>query len=187
MCWWINMMSEIPSFHHIGNATWKFSSDILESYTLWMYWRKFFQLYNSNDTVRWKEANINVKGTDPLPIGFWEVCQCIFPISLLSPFRKERGPSFIQTWILITRGCFVPSLVKIGLLVLEKKSKIVKFYRRTDGQTDDGRRTTGNQKSSFELSAQVSEKIIGLYLALRALNNEIPSKIIWSLWKFWCE
>ena len=31
-----------------------------------MYWQKYFQLYYSNDTVRWKEANINIKGTDPL-------------------------------------------------------------------------------------------------------------------------
>ena len=31
------------------------------------------------------------------------------------------GPSFEQTGIPITQGCFVPSLVEIGLLVLEKK------------------------------------------------------------------
>ena len=31
-----------------------------------MYWQKYFQLNYSNDTVRWKEAKINVKGTDPL-------------------------------------------------------------------------------------------------------------------------
>jgi hypothetical protein len=50
----------------------------------------------------------------------------------------------------------VPSLVKIGPSVLEKKSKMSKF---TDGQTDgqtDGRQTKGDQKSSLELSAQVS-------------------------------
>ena len=29
-----------------------------------MYWQNYFQLYYSNDTVRWKEAKINVKGTD---------------------------------------------------------------------------------------------------------------------------
>jgi hypothetical protein len=45
----------------------------------------------------------------------------------------------------------VQSLLKIGPVVLEKKSK-----KCTDGQTD-GRRTTGNQKSSLELSAQVHE------------------------------
>jgi hypothetical protein len=55
----------------------------------------------------------------------------------------------------------VPSLVKIGPVVLEKNSEVenVKVYRRTDGQTDrktDGCRTMGDLKSSLELSAQVS-------------------------------
>ena len=49
----------------------------------------------------------------------------------------------------------MPNLVEIGPVVLEKKSKIGNVYRRTDGQTDR-RRTTGDQKSSLELSAQVS-------------------------------
>jgi hypothetical protein len=48
----------------------------------------------------------------------------------------------------------VPSLVKIGPVVLEKKEN-VKVYKQTDGKTD-GRRTTGDQNNSLELSAQVS-------------------------------
>ena len=48
----------------------------------------------------------------------------------------------------------MPSLVEIGPVVLEKKSKIGKVYRRTDRQTDG--QTDGDQKSSLELSAQVS-------------------------------
>ena len=81
--------------------------------------------------------------------------QCNFPILRLSPLEKGRGPSFEQTWIPSTQGCFVPSLVKIGPVVLEKKSKIGKVYRQTDRRTDR-RWTTGDQKSSLELSAQVS-------------------------------
>ena len=58
---------------------------------------------------------------------------------------------------LFIHGCIVPSLVKIGPVILEKKSKIGKVYRQTAGQTDrqtdDGRR---DQKSSIELSAKVS-------------------------------
>ena len=60
----------------------------------------------------------------------------------------------------------MPSLVEIGPVVLEKKIKNVKSLQtdgRTDGRTDgptdgqtDRRRTTGDQKSSLELSAQVS-------------------------------
>ena len=48
-----------------------------------------------------------------------------FAISLLSPLGKGHGPSFEQIWIPITQGCFVPSMVKIGQVVLEKK--IFKF------------------------------------------------------------
>ena len=61
----------------------------------------------------------------------------------------------------------MPSLIEVGPVVLEKKSKIGKVYRLTDRQTDrqtdgqmdrqtDRRRTKGDQKSSLELSAQVS-------------------------------
>ena len=43
------------------------------------------------------------------------------------------------TWISFIQGCFVLSLVKIGQVVLEKKMKLRKVYRQTDGQT--GRQT----------------------------------------------
>ena len=46
---------------------------------------------------------------------------CIFTISLVSPLGEGWGPSFEQTWIPFTQGYFVPSLVKIGPVVLEKK------------------------------------------------------------------
>ena len=39
---------------------------------------------------------------------------------IISPW-KRAGPSFEQTWIPISQGCFVPSLVEIGPVVLEKK------------------------------------------------------------------
>ena len=72
---------------------------------------------------------------------------------IISPW-KGRDPSFEQTWIPFIQGYFVPSLVKIGPVVLEKKMKMWKVFRQTDRQTDrltdgrtDRRRTTGNQKS----------------------------------------
>ena len=37
------------------------------------------------------------------------------------------GSSFEQTWIPFTQGCFVPRLVEIGPVVLEKK--IFKFHQ----------------------------------------------------------
>ena len=48
-------------------------------------------------------------------------CQFIFINSQLSPLWEGRGPSFEQTWFPFTQGCFVPSLVEIGSVVLEKK------------------------------------------------------------------
>lgn len=50
-------------------------------------------------------------------------------------------------------------LVKFSPDVLEKKSKIGKVYRRTEG-----RRTIGDQKSSLEPKVQVSLKNCVLYI-----------------------
>ena len=84
---------------------------------------------------------------------------------LLSPFGKGRDPSFEQTWIPFTQGCFVPSLIEIGPVVLEKKMKMWKVYDNDDNDNDDnddndGQRTNFDQKSSLEPSAQVSLKLI---------------------------
>ena len=128
---------------------------------------------------------------------FWRrrFLKVLFP--QLSPLWEGFGPSFEQTLIPFTRGYFVPNLVKIGPLVLEKKILKIYFYYftiisplgrtwpfiwtnlnslhprmlcakfgsgeedenvkslQTDGRTDR-RRTTGDQKSPLERSAQVS-------------------------------
>ena len=55
--------------------------------------------------------------------------------------------------------CDKLKLVKIGPVVLEKKSKIGKNYRQTDGQMDRQTTDAGDEKSSLELSAQVSLKL----------------------------
>ena len=62
----------------------------------------------------------------------FKVGQCIFAISLLFPLGKGPGPSFDQTWIPFTQGCFVPSLVEISPVVLEKKMKMWKVYANDD-------------------------------------------------------
>ena len=74
-----------------------------------------------------------------------------FLIFQLSSLWEWRGPSFEKTWIPFTQGYYVPSLVEIDQVVLENKMKMWKVYRRTDRRTDEG-----DQKSSLELSAQVS-------------------------------
>ena len=74
-------------------------------------------------------------------------------ISLSSALGKGRGPWFEQTCIPFTQRCFVPSLVEIGRVVLEKKTKRLKVYRQTDGQIDDERQAI--RKLTWA-SAQVS-------------------------------
>jgi hypothetical protein len=63
---------------------------------------------------------------------------------------EGQSPSFEQFRIPSPQGWYVPSVVESGPVVLEKR-----VYRQTDRQTDGGR-TTGDQNSSLELSAQVS-------------------------------
>ena len=64
---------------------------------------------------------------------------------------KGRGPSFEETWILFAQGYFVPNLVEIGPVVLEKKMKMWKVYRQTDGRTDNGRQVIRKVHLSFQL------------------------------------
>ena len=51
-----------------------------------------------------------------------------FSISLLSTNGNGWYPSFKQTLILFTQGCFVPSLVEIGPVVREKIFKTLPMY-----------------------------------------------------------
>ena len=66
----------------------------------------------------------------------FEFHQCIFRYFVIISLGKERAHSFEQTRIPFTQGCFVECLVEIGQVVLEKKMKMLKVYRQTDGQTD---------------------------------------------------
>ena len=50
-----------------------------------------------------------------------------FTILLSSPLGEGRGRSFEQIWIPSIQGCFVPSLLEIGLVVLEKK--ILQYFQ----------------------------------------------------------
>ena len=71
---------------------------------------------------------------------------------IISPWRRA-GRSFEQTWIPFTQGCFVPSLVEIGPVVLKKKMKMWKVYRRTDRQKD---RQTTDDRWSEKLTWDIS-------------------------------
>ena len=78
----------------------------------------------------------------------FKVRQSILSISLLPPLGIRHGPSFEQTWIPITQGCLVPSLVEIRPVVLEKKMKMWKF---TDRRTDNGQQVIRKAHLSFQL------------------------------------
>ena len=60
-------------------------------------------------------------GSVVLEKKIFEFLQCIFAISLLPPLGQGWDPSLEQTLIPVTKGFFVPSLVKIDQLVLEKR------------------------------------------------------------------
>ena len=76
-----------------------------------------------------------------------------FRYFVIIPLGKWRGPSFEQTWIPFTQGCFVPSLVEIGPVVLDKKMKMWKVY--DNDNNNDRQQTNFDQKYSLEPSAQV--------------------------------
>ena len=108
---------------------------------------------------------------------FWIFVNIFFYFVSISPW--EWAWSFIWiTWISFTQVCFMSSSVEIGPAVLEKKMKRLKVNRRTDKRTD-GRRTTGDKKSSLELSTQVSlnqevqrlEDIFGLIHMFRRMSS----------------
>ena len=60
----------------------------------------------------------------------------------------EKGGS---SWIHSTKGCFVPSLIEVGPVIVEKM-KMWKLYRQTDVQTDrriDRRRAKWSENLSW--------------------------------------
>ena len=80
--------------------------------------------------------------------------QCIFVISLLSFLGYGRGLSLEQTWIPLTQGCSVQSLVENTSVVLKKRINMLKNYNQTDGRIDgqsDGRQAIRKAHLSFNL------------------------------------
>ena len=71
----------------------------------------------------------------------------------------------------LTQGCFVPSLIEIGPMVLEKKMKMCKVYDNNN-DNDYGLRTNFDRKSSLEPSAQVSVKgHFYIYITVNCYNS----------------
>ena len=81
-------------------------------------------------------------------------CQFIFIISQLSPLWKKRGPLFVKKlWFPFPRDTLCNVWLKLAQWYWGRRWKVKSL--QTDGRTDRPR-TTGDQKSSLELSAQVS-------------------------------
>ena len=73
-----------------------------------------------------KDALIEI-GSKVVEKKIFKTCQCIFSISYLSPLENGCSPLFKQTGTPFTYGSFVPSMVEIGFVVLEKK--VFKFFQ----------------------------------------------------------
>ena len=81
--------------------------------------------------------------------------QSFFPAILkLSLLEEGQGPSYEWIFIPFTQWCFVPSLVEIGPVVLEKKMNMWKVYDNNDNDKYT-QETNFDQKSSLEPSTQV--------------------------------
>ena len=96
-----------------------------------------------------------------LALWFWRRRVLKFD-NVFSPLGKGRGHSVEQTWIPISQGCFVPNLVEIGPVVLEKKMKMLKVNK----QTTDNRRSeklawvfsSGEHKGSLYTGSRAKSK-----------------------------
>ena len=79
------------------------------------------------------------------------------------PLEEGGDTSFEQTLISFTQVCFVPSLIEICPVVLEKKMKMWKVsYRRTDRQTTD-KKCSENLTIAFS-SSEIKMKIWTLFI-----------------------
>ena len=97
---------------------------------------------------------------------------------------RGRGPSFEQTWIPFTQGCFVPSLVVIGPVVLEKKMKMRKVYDHDDNgrwqQTMN--KELGPRTANMALSICLKMKMIKVLKSDYSANESLLILCRW-LWR----
>ena len=77
------------------------------------------------------------------------------------PLERKSEPSLEQTWIPFTKECFLPSLVGIGTVVLEKLIKTFKVYCNNDDNNGDGKSR--------------SEKLISAFGSVKLSNPRIKS------------
>ena len=97
------------------------------------------------------------------------------------PVGKNCGPPVEQNKIPFTQGCFVLLLVEIGRLVLEKKIRMWKAYKRTDN------RRIGKLAEAFssgELKVDISLFAVYDGFGLTNYQNTKQSERIWFFFQF---
>ena len=114
---------------------------------------------------------------------FFKFCQCN-SISLLSPLGKRHGPSFEQTWFLVIKEFFLPSLFEIAPVVLEKKIKTWRIYNDIDhDDNDDMQHTNFDQTSSLEPIAKRTKKSLQMPKQRRCISR--PTRGLWATSPKW--
>ena len=84
-------------------------------------------------TNGWLVPSFVLVGTEVLEKSILKCFKTNFTVSLLSSLAEGHGSLFEQILIPSTKGCFMPSLVSIGQVGLEKKMKMWKIYRQIGG------------------------------------------------------
>ena len=84
------------------------------------------------------------------------------------------------------QGCFVPSLVEIGPVVLEKKMKMWKVY---DNDNDDGQQTDFDQKNThihkIKIELLFSSSLLHILGPLSMFHqsmNQLSSLLTWDIY-----
>jgi hypothetical protein len=83
-------------------------------------WREQFWIYIVSESVH---LNLTYSGSVVLEKKIFKWPHPIFAFLWLSPLWRGTGLLFEQFKIPVTQGWFIPTLIEIGLLVLEKKIK----------------------------------------------------------------
>ena len=109
-----------------------------------------------------------------------------FFIFQLSLHGEGRGPIFEQTWFPITAEFFVPSLVEIGSVVLERNMKMLKVFRQTDVLTDGQTHgQTGVQQAIRIVHFSFSSGDLKYKNGVPLLLNPAPVYIFFKFCIFW--
>ena len=110
---------------------------------------------------------------------------------IISPW-KRAALHFKKSWIPFTQECFVPSVVEIGPVVLEKTMKMWKVYNNNDDKSGNGQQTNFDQKSSLEPLSHLSLKCALSQLKFQTwhyhfnyTNKQTITLVIWYMFQLW--